>query len=70
MANKLNLELSDEAYATLQELQVQLGKSSKAEVLRTGLRLLKFIGNEQRNGHNKGLAIVENGRIDKEILIT
>jgi hypothetical protein len=68
---RLNLELSEEAYNTLERLRGKLGKTSKAEVLRTAVALLALVSDEKEKG--KSLALLShdekgtekvNGRIE------
>jgi len=59
---RLNLELSEEAYETLEMLRQRLDKTSKAEVLRSAVALLQLAAAEKAKG--KKLAIL-NG--DEEV---
>jgi hypothetical protein len=69
---RLNLELSEAAYNTLERLRAKLGKTSKAEVLRSAVGLLAFVVDEKAKG--KSLALLsdaENGteKVDARIEI-
>jgi hypothetical protein len=59
---RLNLELSDDAYETLEMLRKRMDKASKAEVLRSAVALLQLATSEKVKG--KKLAIL-NG--DEEV---
>lgn len=59
---RLNLELSEEAYETLEMLRQRMDKTSKAEVLRSAVALLQLAASEKAKG--KRLAIL-NG--DEEV---
>ena len=59
---RLNLELSEEAYETLEMLRQRMDKTSKAEVLRSAVALLQLAAAEKAKG--KKLAIL-NG--DEEV---
>ncbi len=63
---RLNLDLTPEAYETLQNLADESGKNM-AEILRTGLKLYDLVQQESKNGRKFG--IVENDKVLKEILI-
>lgn len=62
---RLNLELTPEAYALLQELADASGKTM-ADVLRTGLALYGIAQNASRSGRHLG--IVEGQTIIEEIM--
>lgn len=68
---RLNLELSEEAFETLESLRVKLGKPSKAEVLRTAVGLLKLVCAEKAKGKSLALLEVKNGteKVDARIEI-
>jgi len=53
---RLNLELSEEAYETLEMLRKRMDKTSKAEVLRSAVALLQLAASEKAKG--KRLAIL------------
>jgi len=64
---RLNLELSSEAYELLQELADVSGKNM-ADVLRTGLALYGIA--ERAKGEGRGIGVVEDDKVVKEILMT
>lgn len=64
---RLNLELSDEAYETLEKLRKRLNKSSKAEVLRSAVALLKLASSEIVKGNK--LAILNDQGVEARIEI-
>jgi hypothetical protein len=65
---RLNLELSEEAYATLEMLRKTLDKTSKAEVLRSAVGLLALASSEKAKG--KSLALINGtGKVDSRIEI-
>ena len=70
MAKKrMNLELSEEFDATLEALKQAMGKTSKAEVIRSAVTLLKYAKEQEaRGGH---LAITsEAGDVEKQIVVS
>lgn len=52
---RLNLELSEEAYQNLETLRKQMNKPSKAEVIRSGIALLKLAQLHKKNGRSIGI---------------
>jgi hypothetical protein len=52
---RLNLELSEEAYETLEMLRKKLDKTSKAEVLRSAVALLALVSSEKEKGRSLAL---------------
>lgn len=62
---RLNLDLTPEAYALLQELARTSG-TSMAEVLRTGLALYGIAQDERKKG--RSLGIVNGSAVIKEIV--
>ena len=65
---RLNLELSEEAYQNLESLRKDMGKTSKAEVIRSGMALLDLVRAEKKNGNSIGI-IGENGEASTKIAI-
>lgn len=65
---RLNLELSEEAYQNLETLRKQMGKTSKAEVLRSGMALLDLVQAEKRNSNSLGI-VRENGELLQRIIM-
>jgi hypothetical protein len=63
----LNLNLSEPAYALLEELAQKTGKT-RADVLRTGLALYGMADEAKDNG--QGIGIIEGSEVVKEILIS
>jgi DNA polymerase II large subunit len=65
---RLNLELSEEAYETLEMLRQRMDKTSKAEVLRSAVALLQLAASEKAKG--KKLAILNGDeKVDARIEI-
>ena len=52
---RLNLELSDEAYDNLEMLRKRMGKTSKAEVLRSAVGLLELAQMQRAKGKALGI---------------
>ena len=52
---RLNIELSEEAYRNLEELRKKMGKTSKVEVLRSGVALLDLIQLQKTKGKSIGI---------------
>lgn len=65
---RLNLELSEEAYQNLETLRKEMGKPSKAEVIRSGMAVLDLIQSEKKKGRSLGI-IGENGQENTRIAI-
>jgi len=65
---RLNIELSEEAYQNLEELRKKMGKTSKAEVLRTGVALLDLVQLQKSKGKSIGI-IGEDGQASTRIEI-
>lgn len=65
---RLNLELSEEAYQNLEKLRKEMGKPSKAEVIRSGMALLDLVQDEKKNGNSIGI-IGKNGEVSTRIAI-
>jgi len=65
---RMNLEVSEEFDATLELLKNRMGKTSKAEVIRSAITLLKYAKDQEDQGGQ--LAIAKEGDIDKEIVIS
>jgi hypothetical protein len=65
---RLNLDLTPEAYDLLQRLAEESGKNNMADVLRTGLALYGIAHDEKKR--SRSLAIVQDDKIIKEIVIT
>jgi|GEM_PF-4303426 len=63
---RLNLELSEEAYETLETLRKKMDKTSKAEVLRTAVALLSLASSEKAKGKNLAL-LNGTGKVDSRI---
>ena len=63
---RLNLELSEEAYQNLEKLRKAMDKTSKAEVIRSGVALLDLMHREKKNGNSLGV-IGENGEPSTKI---
>lgn len=63
---RLNLDLTIEAYETLQKLTEESGKNM-AEVLRAGLALYHIAQEEKKK--QRSLAIVQDEKIIKEIIV-
>ena len=65
---RLNLELSEEAYESLEMLRKRMDKTSKAEVLRSAVALLQLAASEKAKG--KKLAILNGDeKVDARIEI-
>lgn len=69
MAKKrMNLELSEEFDSTLEKLKEVMGKTSKAEVIRSAVTLLKYAKDQEARGGR--LAITsDQGDIDTHIVV-
>lgn len=63
---RLNLDLTPEAYKTLQRLADESGKNM-ADVLRTGLAIYAISQEEGKKG--RALAVVEDDKVVKQIII-
>ena len=63
---RFNLELSPAAAEILEELQTETGKS-KAEIVRMGVAFVKYA--EDSKKQNKFIAVVSDGKIEKEIVL-
>ena len=69
MAKKrMNLEFSEEFDTSLEELKTSMNKTSKAEVIRSAITLLKYVKLQESLGGQ--LAIAKDGDIDKEIVVS
>lgn len=69
MAKKrMNLEFSEEFDASLEELKSLMNKTSKAEVIRSAVTLLKYVKAQESEGGQ--LAIAKDGDVDKEIVVS
>ena len=67
--HRLTLELDDRTYKKLEELEKELGETSKAGVFRTAIALLLGISDDIFvNGSTLG--IIKDGKIEKEVLVT
>lgn len=64
---RLNLILSEDAFRNLEELRQNLGKSSKADVLRSAVAFMEYI--EQQKAAGKQITVSQNGQIEKELII-
>ncbi|MBW4421899.1 MAG: hypothetical protein KME13_22220 [Myxacorys californica WJT36-NPBG1] len=64
---RLNLDLTPDAYALLQELAEESGKNM-ADVLRTGLALYDIA--QEANKSGRSLGVVQDDKVIKEIITT
>lgn len=64
---RMTIELNDNAYQMLEELQHKTGKS-KAELLRQGLILRDYAERQKEEG--KALGVIRNGEVEQEIILT
>ena len=64
--HRLTLEMNDEAYALLEDLRKQTGKT-RAELIRQGIVLRHFAQNVKQEG--KALCVANGGGIEKEVLL-
>ncbi len=62
------LNINDEFDSLLEELKNSLGKTSKAEVLRLAIALLK-LADEAKNENQKLTISSQDGRVIKEIVL-
>lgn len=65
---KLTLEFNDRMNHILQDLAAR-DDTSKVEVLRRALALYKYVVEETEKGDKRGLAIVDDDKIVKEIVL-
>lgn len=68
MTKRMNLEISQSFDDTLETLKGKMGKTSKAEVIRSAITLLNYVKQQEENGGQ--LAISKDGEVDKEIIVS
>lgn len=67
MPRRINLELSDQAYANLERLRQSMNKPSRAEVIRSAVGLLDHAMAAQRRGEE--VVIAKDGKIERRLII-
>lgn len=65
---KLTLEFNDRMNKILQDLAVH-DDTTKVEVLRRALALYKYVIDETEKGSDRGLGIIEDDKVIKEIVL-
>ena len=65
---KLTLELSDRVNSMLEELAAKEG-TTKVDVVRKAIALFKYVDQEVVEKHDRELAIVQNDKVLKEIVL-
>jgi len=66
---KLTLEFNDRMNKILQDLAAR-DDTTKVDVLRRALALYKYVVDETDKGEDRGLAIIEDDKVVKEIVLT
>jgi len=66
---RMNLEVSDEFDATLENLKIVMGKTSKAEVIRSAITLLKYAKDQEKEGGHLTITS-KDGDVEKEIVVS